>query len=69
LITSITITGTHGADFAQTNTCGTSLASGASCKVVVTFMPSAKGKRTASVAITDDGGGSPQTVSLSGTGT
>jgi hypothetical protein len=35
----------------------------------VTFTPSAKGKRTASVAITDNGGGSPQLVALSGTGT
>jgi hypothetical protein len=68
-ISSIAITGTNAGDFAQTNTCGTSLASGASCKVVVTFTPSAKGKRTANVAITDNGGGSPQLVALSGTGT
>jgi Protein of unknown function (DUF1573)/Abnormal spindle-like microcephaly-assoc'd, ASPM-SPD-2-Hydin len=68
-ISSIAITGTNAGDFAQTNTCGTSLASGASCKIVITFTPTVKGKRTANVAITDDGGGSPQTVSLSGTGT
>jgi hypothetical protein len=68
-ISSITITGTNASDFAETNTCGTSLASGGSCKVVVTFTPSAKGKRTANVAITDNGGGSPQLVGLSGTGT
>ena len=68
-IRGIAITGTNATDFAETNTCGTSLASGASCKVVVTFTPSAKGKRTANVAITDNGGGSPQLVGLSGTGT
>jgi len=68
-ISSIAIIGTNAADFAETNTCGTSLASGASCKVVVTFTPTAKGKRTANVAITDNGGGSPQVVALSGTGT
>jgi hypothetical protein len=68
-ISSIAITGTNAGDFAETNTCGTSLASGASCKIVVTFTPAAKGKRTANVAITDNGGGSPQMVSLSGTGT
>jgi hypothetical protein len=68
-ISSIAITGTNASDFAETNTCGASLASGASCKVVVTFTPSAKGKRTANVAITDNGGGSPQLVGLSGTGT
>jgi hypothetical protein len=68
-ISSIAITGTNAGDFAETNRCGSSLASGASCKIVVTFTPSAKGKRTANVAITDNGGGSPQLVALSGTGT
>jgi hypothetical protein len=68
-ISSIAITGTNTDDFAETNTCGSSLASGASCKIVVTFTPTAKGKRTANVAITDNGGGSPQMVGLSGTGT
>jgi uncharacterized repeat protein (TIGR03803 family) len=68
-IASIAITGTNSGDFAQTNNCGSSLASGASCFVSVTFTPSAKGKRTASVSITDNGGGSPQTVSLTGSGT
>ena len=68
-ISSIAITGTDAGDFAGTNTCGTSLASGASCKITMTFTPSAKGKRTANVTITDNGGGSPQLVALSGTGT
>ena len=68
-ITSISITGTNSGDFRQTNNCGSSLASGASCFVNVTFTPSAKGKRTASVSVSDNGGGSPQTVGLSGTGT
>jgi hypothetical protein len=68
-ITSINVTGTNASDFAETSTCGTSLASGASCKIVVTFTPSVKGKRTANLAITDNGGGSPQLVALSGTGT
>jgi Bacterial Ig-like domain (group 3)/Abnormal spindle-like microcephaly-assoc'd, ASPM-SPD-2-Hydin len=68
-ITSISITGTNKGDFAQTNTCGTSVKAGASCSITVTFTPAAKGKRTASVSVSDDGGGSPQTVGLSGTGT
>jgi Beta-propeller repeat/Abnormal spindle-like microcephaly-assoc'd, ASPM-SPD-2-Hydin len=66
--TSIAITGAHAADFAQTNTCGTSVASGASCFINVTFTPSGTGNPTAQVVITDNGGGSPQTVSLVGTG-
>lgn len=68
-ITSISIVGTDASDFAQTNTCGTSVAGGASCFITVTFTPSAKGTRSASVSISDNGGGSPQKVSLKGTGT
>jgi hypothetical protein len=67
-ITSIAITGAHPADFVQTNTCGTSVAAGGSCFINVTFAPSGTGNPTAQVVITDNGGGSPQTVSLVGTG-
>ena len=69
-ITSLALTGTNASDFAQTNTCGSqSLAAGANCTISVKFTPSASGSRTASVSITDNASGSPQTVSLSGTGT
>ncbi|HLZ43836.1 MAG TPA: FG-GAP-like repeat-containing protein [Candidatus Sulfotelmatobacter sp.] len=68
-ITGISITGTNAGDFAQTNTCGTSVAGGASCFITVTFTPSVTGKRSAAVSVSDNGGGSPQKVSLSGTGT
>ena len=68
-ISSISVTGANAGDFAQTNTCGTSVAAGASCSIRVTFTPSAKGKRTASISVSDNGGGSPQTASVSGTGT
>jgi hypothetical protein len=68
-ITGMAITGTNAGDFAQTNTCGTSVAAGASCFVTVTFTPSATGKRTAAISVSDNGGGSPQKVSLTGTGT
>jgi hypothetical protein len=68
-ITSISVTGTNKGDFAETNTCGTTVKAGASCSITVTFTPAAKGKRTASVSVSDNGGGSPQTVALSGTGT
>src|SRR5205807_2089017 len=37
LITSIAVTGTNPSDFHQTNTCGTSVAAGASCAISVTF--------------------------------
>jgi hypothetical protein len=68
-IMSIAITGTAAGDFAETNTCGTNVPSGASCYIKVTFKPLAKGKRTADVSIYDNGGGSPQQGKLIGTGT
>jgi hypothetical protein len=68
-LTSISFTGKNAGDFAQTNTCGTSVAAGATCYITITFTPANKGKRTANLSVSDNGGGSPQTVSLSGTGT
>jgi Abnormal spindle-like microcephaly-assoc'd, ASPM-SPD-2-Hydin len=68
-ITGISITGTAARDFAETNTCGKSVASEASCFIKVTFKPLANGKRTADVSAHDNGGGSPQEVGLLGTGT
>jgi hypothetical protein len=56
-------------DFAQTNNCGASLGPGASCTLTVTFTPTASGTRTGSILITDQASNSPQTVSLTGTGT
>lgn len=67
-ITSITITGANSSDFGETNTCGSSLAAKKTCAISVTFTPSATGTRTAAVSVTDSGGGSPQTVPLTGTG-
>jgi hypothetical protein len=67
-VTSLGLTGGNAADFAQTNTCGGSVASGANCSINVTFAPSAAGSRTAAVSIVDNASGSPQSISLSGTG-
>ena len=53
-------------DFSQTNTCGTSIAAGASCTVNVSFRPTASGTRTGTLTVS---GNSPTTVALSGTGT
>jgi Abnormal spindle-like microcephaly-assoc'd, ASPM-SPD-2-Hydin len=65
--TSIVIDGTDSRDFAQTNNC-TSLSSGATCTVSVTFTPSTKGALTAILTLTDSATSSPQTAKLSGTG-
>jgi hypothetical protein len=67
-ITSLSITGSNKSDFSQTHTCGTTVAPGASCTITVTFKPTATGVRTANVSVADGGGGSPQTVALTGTG-
>jgi hypothetical protein len=55
-------------DFSQTNTCGTSIAAGASCAVSVSFRPTASGTRAGSLTITSNATNSPSTVGLSGTG-
>jgi N-acetylneuraminic acid mutarotase len=63
--TSIASTG----DYAQTNTCGTSLAAAGSCTITVTFTPTASGTRTGAVTLKDNSPGSPtQTIALTGTG-
>ena len=58
-----------GADFSQTNNCPSSVTAGATCTINVSFTPAANGTYTSSLAVTDNATGSPQTVSLSGTGT
>jgi len=67
-ISGIAIGGANPGDFAQTNTCGSSLAVAANCTISVTFTPSAGGSRSASLNVTDNASGSPQVVSLTGTG-
>jgi hypothetical protein len=64
-ITSITASG----DFAQTNNCGSSVTQSANCSISVTFAPTAAGLRSGTLTITDSAFNSPQTVSLTGTGT
>jgi len=55
-------------NFSETNTCGSSLSAGKNCRIKVAFSPKSKGSLSGSVTITDNASGSPQTVSLSGTG-
>ena len=55
-------------DFAQTNTCGASLAAQNSCTISVTFKPTAAGKRTGNLPLHDNASNSPQVVALSGKG-
>jgi Protein of unknown function (DUF1573)/Beta-propeller repeat len=55
-------------DYAQTNNCGASLAISTSCVISVSFTPTATGDRGGQLTISDSAPGSPQTVSLDGTG-
>lgn len=57
------------AGFAETNNCPSNLSAGGSCTINVSFTPTAIGSVTGTVSVTDNANGSPQTVSLSGTGT
>ena len=71
-IHSIGLSGPNSGDFHQQNTCpsgSSTLAAGASCTISVTFTPTADGSRSASLTITDNASGSPQSVALSGSGT
>lgn len=64
----VTITGADASDFIKANYCGLSLAAGATCIIDVTFKPTANKTRTAALNVEDRAVGSPQSVSLTGTG-
>jgi hypothetical protein len=64
-ITSITMSQNF---FTQQNNCGSSLAAGSSCTVAIRFSPNREGMLVGTLTVQTDGSGSPQTVSLSGTG-
>ena len=69
-IGSIAVWGTNASSFTLgSNTCGATLAAAASCTFAATFTPTLAGALTGTIAITDDASGSPQTVTLKGTGT
>src|ERR1700687_1837513 len=55
-------------DFSLTQNCPSLLPANASCIVSVTFAPQKRGNKTAVLTVTDNASGSPQTVSLGGTG-
>jgi len=70
-ISTVTIGGGNASDFAKSaDTCtGATVIPNGACAVSVTFAPSASGSRTATLSISDNAANSPQTVSLTGTGT
>lgn len=68
-ISGITLGGTNASNFAETTTCGTTLAAAANCSITVTFTPTAATSYSASISIADNATGSPQAIGLVGTGT
>jgi hypothetical protein len=69
-ISGVSIGGNERKDFSETDNCASqTLAPGATCTVTVIFAPTKTGTRSATLFVDDNGGGSPQTVVLTGTGT
>ena len=66
-VTSVSLGGTNASAFAISNTCS-SVAANANCTIMVTFTPPSAASYMATVSITDNATGSPQAVTLSGTG-
>jgi F5/8 type C domain/Abnormal spindle-like microcephaly-assoc'd, ASPM-SPD-2-Hydin len=58
-----------GSPFAETNTCGSSIAAGASCTASVTFAPSANGAASGNLVVGSNATDGTLDVALSGTGT
>ena len=66
----ISITGINAAgDFAQANTCGSSLAAGATCAIHVTYTPTTSGTLEGGVSVMSSDPANPITVLLKGTAT
>ncbi|MBZ5546325.1 MAG: choice-of-anchor D domain-containing protein [Acidobacteriia bacterium] len=60
---------TVGGDFRETDNCGSVVpAGGGTCTIQITFTPTSTGAKTSQVAITDNAQGSPQVITVTGTG-
>jgi len=68
-ISSITVGGTNATSFEEIGTCGATLAAGGSCSLYVAFKPASAAALTGTVSVADNATGSPQKVTLTGTGT
>src|SRR5208337_4500298 len=70
-ITGMTFSGTGAGSYSENKACDAAIlaASGGACSFTVTFTPSVVGKRPAALKISETGGASPISVTLSGSGT
>ena len=70
-INSGTFSGTNAADYGTTSgnpPCGGTVAAGANCVITLSFTPTIVGAEKATYSISDNGGGSPHNVALTGAG-
>jgi hypothetical protein len=66
-ISSIAVSGPNATEFAQTNTCGSSLGVGASCTISMTFTATVAGApQVATVVVSDNAAGGGQSVAIYG---
>jgi hypothetical protein len=63
----ISVTGQNATDFKITNTCGATVAPGASCTISVIFTPTASGPRTGQINIQESADPAPLVILLTGT--
>jgi hypothetical protein len=69
-IASIAVTGSNASEFAQTNSCGSSLAAGTSCTLSITFTATLVNiPQVATIIISDNAAGGGQSVALVGVAT
>jgi hypothetical protein len=64
----IALSGANAGDFPVQSLCGATLAAGSSCYVILNFIPSAAGTRTATLTVTSNGTTTPIVIAVSGTG-
>jgi hypothetical protein len=67
-LTSVSLSGTGAASFVQASNCGSTLAAGSSCLILVEFTPATAGAATATLIVTANNPVATATVALSGTG-
>jgi len=68
--TGIALAGGAAGDYQITaNTCGATIAAGGNCSVSISFTPTKTGKRNTKLNVKNNGGGSPASATITGTGT
>ncbi len=65
----LTLSASIGADFAESDDCGGTVAAASFCTFTVTFAPTTSGNLAEALALTDNAQGGTQSVTLAGTGT